>query len=503
LRRNKRKRELQKKWKERKKLKAPVRSMALNEEKENGEENEEDNDSETEISRIKSPQRISVKKNKTIVSTLRQKKKIDEELTGQTMALTNPKPKLRSLALNEEEENEEENDEDNDSGTEISRIKSPQRISIKKNKTIVSTLRQKKKIDEELTGQTMALTNPKPKLRSIALNEEENEEDNDSETKISHIKSPQRISVKKNKTIVSTLRQKKKIDEKQTGQTIALTNPKPKLRSIALNEEEENGENEEDNDSETQISRIKSPQRTSVKKNKKIASTLRQEKKIYGELTEQTTPLLNPKLKLKQTKLNFYKFINQTDDGDESSTSHLKSDYKTKSKTFKKLPMTSTPINFTTNKIPSMSSLEIDNITHIESPRQNKLKIKSKKYNKLKNLTNANETNNSRNSNDELNDSSNATLNIVRKNDRLKDSKNINKMYDSSNENKLDDSSNDDTSNDFTINKSKSSKNNNIRKKKNTSLKNKSLQNTSKVLRSMSYADVPKRAKNMKKKKKK
>lgn len=151
----------------------------------------------------------------------------------------------------------------------------------------------------------------------------------------------------------------------------------------------------EDSRAETKISRTKSSRQIPAKKNQieKIASTLEQQEKISRILPEETT-LVNPQVRLKQTKLNFeIKQATNADNLDESPLFHSALRSRTKPLKSTKL-VTSTPIRRL--NMTSSSSLEID-ITHIEPFKQiaNKLNDTSDKLNSRK----SDRLNDSRNTN--------------------------------------------------------------------------------------------------------
>lgn len=128
-------------------------------------------------------------------------------------------------------------------------------------------------------------------------------------------------------------------------------------------------DNDEDSHSKAKVSRTESPHRIPIreKKAKKTVSTPKQ-KKINKNLLEETTPLHEPKVKLRQTKLNF-----QTNEATNSNTnemslfeSKLRNRPDNKQSKIAKL-ITSTPLhkNVRVTIVRLSPSLELNNITSI------------------------------------------------------------------------------------------------------------------------------------------
>lgn len=146
-------------------------------------------------------------------------------------------------------------------------------------------------------------------------------------------------------------------------------NERRKQRIISTNIE--SSDNEEDN--QTKEARTESSLQISIreKETEPIPSTSKQQTKIYKNVTEET-PLHKPKIRFKQTKLNFQ--TNQTANSASSINEGLSFASKphdkleNPKKKLKIIPLgTSTPLHRSRRRISSSSSLEIDNITNIKA----------------------------------------------------------------------------------------------------------------------------------------
>lgn len=150
-------------------------------------------------------------------------------------------------------------------------------------------------------------------------------------------------------------------------------NERKKQKIISTNIE--SSDNEEDN--QTKEAHTESSLQISIreKETEPVPSTSKQQTKIYGNLTEET-PLHKPKIKFKQTKLNFQ--TNQTANSASSINENLSFASKphdkleNPKKKLKIIPLgTSTPLHRSRRRrISSSSSSEIDNITDIEASTQ-------------------------------------------------------------------------------------------------------------------------------------
>ncbi|EZA57296.1 hypothetical protein DMN91_002763 [Ooceraea biroi] len=259
---------------------------------------------------------------------------------------------------------------------------------------------------------------------------------------------------------------------------------KAPLKSIGADEEED----EVDSRPKAKISRTESPLPRIPKKNEKekvVASPSRQQKKIAKNLAEDTTPLMNPKVRLKQIKLNFQtKQATNSDSVDTNPLFQLNLRKKLDTKQLKTAKLiTSTPISKNHKRIPSSSSLSIDSIPHIKPTKEI--------ANKLNDSRNTNKLNSSRRSNRLSDSKDTGKMNDSRNTNRLDDSRNNNRLKDPKNTNKLDDSN--------STTKLKESKKSNLPKNKNTLKKtNKSVQSKSKsnskriTVRSTLRSNVPK-----------
>lgn len=150
------------------------------------------------------------------------------------------------------------------------------------------------------------------------------------------------------------------------------------------NSESSEEDDREDGHSKAKVPRVESPRRIPIrkKKAKKATSTSKQEK-INKNLLEETTPLHKPKVKLKQTKLNF-----QTREVTNSNTNEIslfKSKFHNRSNSKRseiaaKL-ITSTPLRHGVNIRKSMSSpdLEKNNITFIKTTKNTANKLDDSK----------------------------------------------------------------------------------------------------------------------------
>lgn len=156
------------------------------------------------------------------------------------------------------------------------------------------------------------------------------------------------------------------------------------IKNIESSEEE----GQEDDRSKTKISRTESTRRISMgaKKAEKAVSISKREK-INTNLLVETTPLYKPKVKLKQTKLNFQaqEATNSNANQTSLSESKVRDRLVSKQSNIAKF-ITSTPIynKFHTRKVLSSSSLEINNITSIQTTRRTANKLNDSKNSDLK-----------------------------------------------------------------------------------------------------------------------
>lgn len=150
---------------------------------------------------------------------------------------------------------------------------------------------------------------------------------------------------------------------------------------------ESSDNNEEDSHPQAQVTHTKSSRKIlREKETEELASTSKQEK-VFRNLPEET-PLYKPKIRFKQTKLNFH--TNQTTNSGNSKDAsfELKLHKKLVKKKLKIAPLsTSTPLpdKVRNRKIPSSSNSEIEHITDIETPKQTVDKLKNLKGNRLTN----------------------------------------------------------------------------------------------------------------------
>lgn len=152
----------------------------------------------------------------------------------------------------------------------------------------------------------------------------------------------------------------------------------------------ESSDNEEDN--QTKEAHTESSLQISIreKETEPVPSTSKQQTKIYGNLTEET-PLHKPKIKYKQTKLNFQ--TNQTANSASSINENLlfaskpHDKLENLKKKLKIIPLgTSTPLHRSRRRrLSSSSSSEIDNITDIEASTQPADKFNDFENNRLTN----------------------------------------------------------------------------------------------------------------------
>lgn len=153
----------------------------------------------------------------------------------------------------------------------------------------------------------------------------------------------------------------------------------------------ESSENNEE-DSHTQVTYTESPWRVSIreKETEAVPSTSKQQEKVYGNLPEET-PLYKPKVRFKQTKLNFQtnQTTNSTNSVDKSPSIVSKLHNKLDKKKPRMAPLgTSTPLPRSTRnsrKISSSSSLEIENITNIKTLKQTADKLNDNENSHLTN----------------------------------------------------------------------------------------------------------------------
>jgi len=151
----------------------------------------------------------------------------------------------------------------------------------------------------------------------------------------------------------------------------------------------ESSDNEEDN--QTKEAHTESSLQISIREETEpVPSTSKQQTKIYGNLTEET-PLHKPKIKFKQTKLNFQ--TNQTANSASSINENLlfaskpHDKLENPKKKLKIIPLgTSTPLHRSRRRrISSSPSSEINNITDIEASTQPADKFNDFENNRLTN----------------------------------------------------------------------------------------------------------------------
>ncbi|XP_029175475.1 uncharacterized protein LOC114943920 [Nylanderia fulva] len=172
------------------------------------------------------------------------------------------------------------------------------------------------------------------------------------------------------------LRKRKRKHERQKR------NERKKRKNTSKNIELSNN-NEED--SYTQVTSTKSS-RQILKENEteKLPSTSKQ--KVFRNLPEETTPLYKPKIRLKQTKLNFH--TNQPTNNSKDANFDSKLHDELVKKKLKITPLgTSTPLPDTirNKKVSSSSSSEMGNITNIEILKPTIDKLKKSKGSRLTN----------------------------------------------------------------------------------------------------------------------
>lgn len=139
-------------------------------------------------------------------------------------------------------------------------------------------------------------------------------------------------------------------------------------QNIMKNIESSEDDNSDDVHSKVEVSQIKSLSRAPTKK-RKIASPSKQQKQTNKSLLE-ATPMNKPKIKLKQTKLDF-QATEPTNSDNVNKKSLIQSESHTKPNSKnKKLAqlVTSTPLPPRVRSKVMISTLEIDNITEIGSP---------------------------------------------------------------------------------------------------------------------------------------
>lgn len=136
-----------------------------------------------------------------------------------------------------------------------------------------------------------------------------------------------------------------------------------------INDMESSEDNEMDNYSKAKVSRIESQQQIPIQKKKtKTARSILKQGKINKNPLEETTPVPKSKVKLKQTKLNFQ--TNEVANSNTNKQSLFESKLRNRPeiKQFKTAKLiTSTPLRANTKNIPLSPSLEINNITSIET----------------------------------------------------------------------------------------------------------------------------------------
>lgn len=163
------------------------------------------------------------------------------------------------------------------------------------------------------------------------------------------------------------------------------------LRKRQRNTVNESSENEqEDGHSKAKVSHTGSPQQIPIRKKKARKVTSKQEK-INEHLPKETTPLHEPKVKLKQTKLNFQNRESTNSNEMSLFESKFHNRFNKWSKSAVNL-ITSTPVcpkvNTERLSITLSPTLEKNNITSIESIKHTTNKLdKHKSSNQLGNKT--------------------------------------------------------------------------------------------------------------------
>lgn len=142
--------------------------------------------------------------------------------------------------------------------------------------------------------------------------------------------------------------------------------------------EDSSEDNQETNHPNAKKARTKRPQRISIKKKKaeKATSVLKQ-KKINKNPIE-TTLFDKPKVKLKQTKLNFQTQMATTSNANQISSSESKLSNKPDSKQSKTSKLiTSTPLcrKDEIRNVPLSPTLEINNITRIDTTKKTAIRL--------------------------------------------------------------------------------------------------------------------------------
>lgn len=140
-------------------------------------------------------------------------------------------------------------------------------------------------------------------------------------------------------------------------------------------------EDQEDNHSKTKVPRTKSPRRIPIRKKKtEKATSVSKQGKINKNLVEETTPMNKPKMKLKQTKLNFQTHEAINSNVNEISLFESKLRNKPENKQLQTVKLiTSTPLRCSVNIRRISPSLEINNITSIETTKKTANKLDDSK----------------------------------------------------------------------------------------------------------------------------
>lgn len=176
------------------------------------------------------------------------------------------------------------------------------------------------------------------------------------------------------KRSLRTLQRKRKLQKKW--------NERKRQRNVT-NIESLEDEDQEDSHSKTKVPRTKSPRRIPIRKKKtEKAMSVSKQRKINKNLVEETTPMNKPKVKLKQTKLNFQTHEATNSNVNEISLFESKLRNKPENKQLRTVKLiTSTPLRCSVNirRIPLSPSLEINNITFIETTKKTANKLDDSK----------------------------------------------------------------------------------------------------------------------------
>lgn len=159
-------------------------------------------------------------------------------------------------------------------------------------------------------------------------------------------------------------------------------NERKRQRDNNIEPLEDNRSLEKDSYSKAKVSRTESPRRILKRKKKaEKATSSSKQGKINKNLVEETTPMHKPKVKLKQTKLNFQTRLNEaTNSNTNKISSELKLHNRPETKQSKIIELiTSTPLRVNLRRLPLSPSLEINNITSIEVTKKTANKLDDSK----------------------------------------------------------------------------------------------------------------------------